>query len=312
MAEATSLVKYIAASSVYSRRKTVELIKAGHVTVNGTMIVEPWHEVHEGDDIRVAGKKIMPADKIYILLNKPAGYITTMADEAGRPDVATLIKKASKERLFPIGRLDKDTTGLLLFTNDGHLAQRLSHPRFQITKEYQVTLDRPVDPEHLKMIFKGVYLKDGKARVDRAILLPGKRKYVALVEIHSGKKRVIRRLFEKFDYEVRKLDRIGYAGLAKKGLSVGKWRVLTKKEIASLQALATSAAVVASKPRTGAKKPRAGARARTRTQTRSRTERADVKPRTRSKSGFVRTKSKPRSGGKPKSRSGVKKTRKGS
>ncbi len=235
MAEAITLVKYIAASSVYSRRKATDLIKEGQVTLNGTVVTEPWHEVNEGDDVRVDNKKIKPAGKIYILLNKPTGYITTMDDEAGRPDVTRLIKDATKDRLFPVGRLDKDTTGLLLFTNDGLLAQRISHPRFKIKKEYQVTLDKPVNPEHLKTMCKGIHVPEGKLRFDRAVFAIRKRKFVIIVQLHSGKKRIIRRLFAKLGYDVRKLDRIGYAGLNKKGLPVGKWRKLKESEVERLK-----------------------------------------------------------------------------
>ena len=232
---ATTLIKYIAAYSGYSRRKAADLIKFRKVKVNGIVVRKPWREVTEDDDIRIDGVKIVPGKKVYILLNKPGGVITTMADDEGRLSVAQLIKGASKERLFPVGRLDKDTTGLLLFTNDGQLAQKLSHPRFTISKEYAVTLNRPVTLEHLKMLSKGLFLLDGKVRFDRAVFVQGKRKFVVIVELHSGKKRIIRRLFGKLGYEVKKLDRVGYAGLTKRRIAPGKWRHLEPAEIDRLK-----------------------------------------------------------------------------
>ncbi len=256
MADATTLVKYLAAHSGYSRRDVTDLIKNGKVMVNSAIIVEPWYSVKPSDDIRVEGKQVKESRKVYFLLNKPVDYITTMEDNLGRQDVSLLMRGATKERIFPIGRLDKDTTGLLVFTNDGELAQCLSHPRFNMQKEYQVTLDKPVNPEHLKLMFKGVFLRDGKARVDRAAIMPGKRKYVIIIEIHSGKKHIIRRLFEHFGYEVRQLDRISFAGLSKKGLSLGKWRALTAEEVESLKAMAAAARKKVRKPRTATGKSR--------------------------------------------------------
>ena len=219
--EATTLIKFIAAHSYYSRRKAGDLIKDRHVKVNGIVIRKPWFEVTEDDDVRVDRVKIVPGKKEYILLNKPEGYITSMSDEEGRPDVTQLIKGASKERLFPVGRLDKDTTGLLLFTNDGLLTQKLTHPRFSVSKEYQVTLNKPVAPEHLKALVKGIFLPDGLTHLDRAVFVASTRKFVIHVEIHSGKKRIIRRLFGKLGYEVTHLDRVGFAGLTKRRLAVG-------------------------------------------------------------------------------------------
>ena len=235
MAETTTLIKYIAAYSEYSRRKAADIIKNRRVKVNGIVIRKPWREVSDDDDIRIDGKEIVPGEMAYILLNKPGGYITTMSDDEGRASVDQLIKGASKERLFPVGRLDKDTTGLLLFTNDGQLAQKLSHPKFKMSKEYQVTLNKPVDHEHLAMMVKGMYLPDGNVRVDRAVFVAKKRKFVVIIELHSGRKRIIKRLFGKFGYEVKKLDRIGYAGLFKRRIPLGKWRKLTSSEVTRLK-----------------------------------------------------------------------------
>ncbi len=236
MDEKITLTKYIAAYSGYSRRKAEELIKKKHVSVNGRVKRKPWYELKEGDEVYLHGKLITPTnEKEYFLLNKPAGIITTMSDEAGRPSVAQLIVGASKKRLFPVGRLDRDTTGLLLFTNDGALAQKLSHPRFTIEKVYQVTLDKPLIPEHRTQLLKGVYLPDGRTRFDKLAYAPKKRKFVVIVTIHSGKKRIIRLLFKKLGYNVRQLDRIGYAGLSKRRVAQGKWKKLTEEEIKRLK-----------------------------------------------------------------------------
>lgn len=235
------LIQYVAAYSGYSRRKAGDLIKDRRVTVNNVVKRKPWYIVQEDDLIAFkGGDLILPkrgSAKFYILLNKPAGVITSMSDEEGRYDVGMLIKGASKERLFPVGRLDKDTTGLLLCTNDGQLAQKLSHPRFSVAKEYAVTLDKPVTPEHLKNLYTGIFLPEGKIRFDRAVYAPKKRKFVVIVEIHSGKKRIIRRLFLKLGYKVRQLDRIGYARLTKRRLKQGNWRKLTSLEVSRLERL---------------------------------------------------------------------------
>lgn len=239
MIEKITLIKFIAAHAGYSRRKAEEIIKDRRVTVNGSVTSKPWISITLDDQIKVDGKVIEPTDKIYLLLNKPEGVITSMVENEGRPSVAKLIKGASRERLFPVGRLDIDTTGILLFTNDGLLAQKLSHPRFSVSKEYMVTLHKPVADEDLKKMVKGIYLTDGKAWFDKAVFAQKKRKFVVLVTLHSGKKRIIRRLFGKFGYNVKLLDRIKYASLAKKNLAVGKWRKLTDNEIASLKKLAS-------------------------------------------------------------------------
>ncbi len=243
MAQAMSLIKYIAAHSEYSRRKAPDVIKDKRVSVNGTMVQNQWREIKEGDEVRIDGKLLVTPKMTYLVLNKPEGYITTMVDQAGRPDVGDLIKGAVKDRVFPVGRLDMDTTGLLLFTNDGQLAQKLCHPKFSVSKEYLVALDRPVKPEHLTMMYKGLRLPDGNVSVDKAVYAPKKHKFVVLVELHSGKKRIIRRIFGKLGYIVRKLDRVGYAGLNKKGLTPGKWRHLKKYEIDRIKKLSEGKAV---------------------------------------------------------------------
>ena len=233
-----TLIKYIASHSEYSRRKAPEVVKEKRVSINGTMVQNPWREIKQGDEVCIDSKVLKATKMSYLVLNKPEGYITTMSDDEGRPDVSLLIKGAAKDRVFPVGRLDKDTSGLLLFTNDGHLAQKLSHPKFSVSKEYQVTVDRPVKAEHLSMMFKGLVLPDGNIRVDKAVYAPKKHKFVIIVELHSGKKRIIRRIFGKLGYIVRKLDRVGYASLNKRGITPGKWRTLKQYEVDKIKALA--------------------------------------------------------------------------
>ncbi len=234
MPQSILLVKYLTHAGYCSRRQAAELIKAGKVKVNGHVIIEPWHMVHRGDVVQVGKTHIYEAPKKYILLNKPIGYITTMADEQGRATVASLIQGASKHRLYPVGRLDKDSKGLLLFTNDGELAHRLSHPRFEIEKVYHVTLHEPVKSEHLQALKQGIHLKDGFIVADAISYMPGKRKNHVKIHIHSGKKRIVRRMLEYFGYYVAKLDRIRYASLTQKGIYTGSWRQLNKKEIQKL------------------------------------------------------------------------------
>ena len=234
------LLRYIATHSHYSRRKACDLIKDKQVRVNGMIENKPWYLVQEKDEISVAGQTIKntsQAPKIYLMLNKPGRVLTTMADDEGRLAVSALIKGASKARLFPIGRLDKDSTGILLFTNDGHLAQQLSHPKFRVTKEYAVTLNIPVLPEHLKSLQKGIFLSEGKVKVDRATHASPQKRNVVHMELHSGKNRVIRRIFAKLGYKVKGLDRINYAGLTKQQLACGAWRKLLPQEITHLRNL---------------------------------------------------------------------------
>lgn len=228
------LVKYLTQSGYCSRRKSVELIKNGKVKVNGKIVTQPWHLIQKNDVVTVGKTTIFQAPKEYFLLNKPEGYVTTLADEMGRKSVATLMKGASQYRLYPVGRLDKETKGLLLFTNDGELAHRLAHPRFQIEKVYLATLHEQLTPEHLEALQKGVRLKDGFIKPDSISYIAGKRKNYVKVAIHSGKNRIVRRMFEHFGYHVIKLDRMRYAGLTQKGLPVGAWRRLTKTEINKL------------------------------------------------------------------------------
>ncbi len=230
------LNKYIAHAGICSRRKATELIKAGNVTVNNKLITEPGYKVQLGDVVSIEGKIIKPEKKVYILLNKPKDYITTVADERGRKTIMALIGPAIKHRLYPVGRLDRNTTGLLLVTNDGELAQRLMHPRYEVKKTYHVVVDKNIQSDDIRRIRQGVTLEDGNVAVDRISYIAGKRKSQVILELHSGKYRVVRRIFEYLGYTIIKLDRVAYAGLTKRGLPVAKWRFLTDKEIAMLTA----------------------------------------------------------------------------
>ncbi len=226
---------FLAQAGICSRRNAAELIKSGQVRVNNTVKKEPGYLVKPTDVVKYKNRIVKPQEKIYILLNKPTGYITTTADELGRKTILHLIPKAMEKRLFPVGRLDKDTTGLILLTNDGDLAQKLAHPRYEIKKVYEATLDKSLATEDAAQIRKGVKLRDGKALIDALSFSDLKNKKIVKVTLHSGKKRIIRRIFEHCDYEVRKLDRINYAGLTQRGLKRGAWRYLNAKEIEKIE-----------------------------------------------------------------------------
>jgi 23S rRNA pseudouridine2605 synthase len=229
------LNKFLAQASVASRRKAVELIKQGIVRVNNTVITEPGYLVKENDIVTVEGRRITLQEHIYLLLNKPIGYVTTTADEKGRPTVMDLLGKSFKERIYPVGRLDQNTTGLLLLTNDGDLAQKLTHPRYEVAKVYQVTLDKTMQESDRQRIIKGVHLIDGIVNVDRISHPLGPQKNCVRLTLHSGRNRVVRRLFEALKYRVKKLDRVAYAMLSKRGIPLGLWRRLSKKEVSSLK-----------------------------------------------------------------------------
>ena len=229
-----TLNKYIAHSGQCSRRDAAEFVKQGKVRVNGELILEPGYRVQPGDEVTLSGKKMTPQkDMVYILLNKPKGFITTTEDPEERKTVMDLVANSGVERLYPVGRLDRNTTGLLLITNDGSLAHKLSHPSYNIRKVYQVTLDKNLTRADYEKISKGLELEDGKIQVDEIAYLDN-RKEVGL-EIHSGKNRIVRRIFESLGYVVEKLDRVMYAGLTKKNLPRGKWRFLDEKEIILLK-----------------------------------------------------------------------------
>jgi 23S rRNA pseudouridine2605 synthase len=233
--EKMPLNKYISRAGVCSRREAADLIKAGEVKVNGTVHKEPGYKVVEGDVISYQGNDLEKQEKmVYLLLNKAKDYITTTDDPEGRKTVMDLFTGV-EERIFPVGRLDRNTTGLLLLTNDGNLAQKLSHPKFNNKKVYQVKLDKELQEEHFVEIQKGLELEDGIAQVDSlALTNPEDRKEIG-IEIHIGKNRIVRRIFEHLGYEVKHLDRVMYAGLTKKNLPRGKWRALTDKELVFLK-----------------------------------------------------------------------------
>ncbi|MCK5633074.1 rRNA pseudouridine synthase [bacterium] len=229
------LNKYLSSAGLCSRRQAVEFIKDGQVTVNGIIVKSPETRVGKTDRIYFKNKFVKPDEKIYILLNKPKDYVTTLSDERNRKTVVELVKGLTKTRVNPVGRLDRATTGLLLLTNDGELTQNLAHPRNEVKKVYSVVLDRPLKIENLLAIRAGLELKDGIAQIDKISFVQGSKKNHVKVQLHSGKNRIVRRLFEHFDYKVLKLDRINYAGLTRRGLPIGTSRFLTKQELENLQ-----------------------------------------------------------------------------
>jgi 23S rRNA pseudouridine2605 synthase len=230
------LNKYIAHAGICSRREAAELVKKGLVKVNGETNTEPGHKVSVKDQVLVNGKKIHPArSMVYILLNKPRDYLTTTEDPQKRKTVLDLVKRATPERIYPIGRLDRNTSGVLLLTNDGELAQKLTHPSNEIKKLYAVTLDRPFEKKDFDRLLKGVELEDGIATVDSLAYADPKDKKQIGIEIHSGRNRIVRRMFEYLGYDVKQLDRVIFAGLTKKNVDRGKWRYLNEKEIRELK-----------------------------------------------------------------------------
>lgn len=230
------LNKFIAHSGVAARREAADIVRQGKVKVNNAVITEPGHKVSVQDVIKVNGKKIfLEKNLVYILLNKPKDFITTTDDPQGRKTVLDLIKRATTERIYPVGRLDRNTSGVLLLTNDGELSQKLTHPSNEIKKVYHVTLNKPLEKKDFDQILKGVVLEDGPASVDVLAYADIKDKTQIGVEIHSGKNRIVRRIFEALGYDVRNLDRVIFAGLTKKNIERGKWRFLTEKEVRDLK-----------------------------------------------------------------------------
>lgn len=229
------LNKYIADAGVCSRREADDLIAAGSVKVNGEVVTELGTRVDPKDEVHFGDRKLSREKNVYVLLNKPKDHITTASDERGRRTVMDLVRLPGKERIYPVGRLDRQSTGLLLLTNDGALAEKLTHPRHKVKKLYQVELDQNLADKDLNALLQGVELDDGKMAVDSASYVKGSSKRTVGVELHSGKNRILRRLFEALGYKVKKLDRVMYAGLTKKDLPRGKWRYLSEKEVQFLK-----------------------------------------------------------------------------
>lgn len=230
------LNKFVANAGIAARRKADELIKEGQISVNGKVVLEPGFRIKPKDKVTYKGKIVEGEKLFYVLLNKPKGVITTTSDEKDRKTVMDIVDIRKSVRMFPVGRLDRNTTGLLLITNDGDLSQQLAHPSSKITKVYQVELDKALTEADLNKIKQGLTLEDGLALVDEvAYTLPrGDDRHVG-IELHIGKNRIVRRIFEHLGYEVKKLDRVLYAGLTKKNLPRGKWRFLTEKEVIFLK-----------------------------------------------------------------------------
>jgi 23S rRNA pseudouridine2605 synthase len=233
--EKIRLNRFIANSGVCSRREADEIIRQGLISVNGKKVSDLGIKVSYTDDVRYKGKRLSAEKKIYILLNKPKGYVTTVEDPHAEHTVLDLIGNACPERVYPVGRLDKETTGVLLLTNDGDLTGKLTHPRFKRRKIYHVFLDRPVAKDDLFRLTEGIDLEGESIAADAVSYADPEDRSQIGIEIHSGQNRVIRRLFESLGYKVKKLDRVYFAGLTKKNLQRGKWRFLSEKEISMLK-----------------------------------------------------------------------------
>lgn len=229
------LNKLIAQSGVCSRREADTLIATGVIEVNGEIVTELGYKVSAEDRVSMNGETLTSEKKVYILLNKPKDYLTTSNDPQNRRTVFELIKNATKERVFSVGRLDRHTTGVLLFTNDGRVAEKLTHPSHNKKKIYQVELHKSIGKGDLDKISGGLHLEDGFIQPDAITYAYPQDKTIVGIEIHSGRNRIVRRIFEHLGYKVTKLDRVYYAGLTKKNLPRGKWRFLTEKEVAMLK-----------------------------------------------------------------------------
>lgn len=229
--EEIRLNKFIANSGVCSRREADTLIQAGVVTVNGEVVTELGTKVNiYKDEVKFNGEKLKGEEKVYLVMNKPKGYVTTASDPHAEKTVMELLK-GCPFRVFPVGRLDKSTTGVLMFTNDGELAEKLTHPSYDKKKIYQVSLDKPLKQEDYEKALAGVELTDGKMAADELEFIDADDHRKLGIEIHSGKNRIVRRLFEALGYEVKALDRVYFAGLTKKGLKKGAWRKLSEGEV---------------------------------------------------------------------------------
>lgn len=229
------LNRFIANSGMCSRREADTYIATGCVTVNGDIISEMGYKVKMGDTVSFNGQLLTIEKKVYVLLNKPKGFVTTVEDAHAEKTVMELVQNACYERIYPVGRLDKNTTGLLLFTNDGDLTKRLTHPKYNRKKIYHVHLDQKVTRAHLDEIVNGVTLEDGFVAADSVSYADEEDKKQVGIEIHSGKNKIVRRIFEHLGYKVMKLDRVYFCGLTKKNLPRGKWRFLTQEEVNMLK-----------------------------------------------------------------------------
>ncbi len=228
------LNRFLANAGICSRREADKLIEAGTVKINNKVVTELGTKVQPTDVVHYGGDLLQSQKKQYVLLNKPKNYITTMDDPEQRQTVMELVIKACKERIYPVGRLDRATTGLLLFTNDGHMTKRLTHPSSKVSKIYHVSLDKNVTQKDLIKLVEGVQLEDGQANADKAFYLPNTTKSTISIELHSGKNRIIRRMMESLNYKVTRLDRVQFAGLTKKDIPRGRFRHLSEKEIGLL------------------------------------------------------------------------------
>ena len=243
--ELIRLNKYVANSGVCSRREADKLITSGIIKVNGIVVTELGTKIHPNDKVDFGQQTIKNEKPVYLLLNKPKDYISTMDDPQGRKTVLDLVRKACRERIYPVGRLDRNTTGLLLFTNDGDLAKKLIHPKYKVKKIYNVLLDKKLTAADMEKIAGGMRLDDETVQIDAISYVvesqhgndsrTNKGKREVGIELHSGQNRVVRRIFENLGYDVLKLDRIYFAGLTKKDLQRGKWRFLSEKEISLLK-----------------------------------------------------------------------------
>jgi len=233
--EPIRLNKFIAFSGVCSRREADELISQGKISVNGKIITELGAKVILTDDVQYNGKSLKPEKNVYILLNKPKDCVTTVSDPFAKRTVIDLVKNACTERIFPVGRLDRNTTGVLLLTNDGELTKQLTHPSYNKLKIYHVYLDKNIIVDDFNSLLKGFELEDGFIKADDLSLISEEDRSQVGIEIHSGRNHIVRRMFEHLGYKVTKLDRVYFAGLTKKGLQRGHWRFLSEREISMLK-----------------------------------------------------------------------------
>ena len=235
IADGIQLNKYVASSGLCSRKKADELIKNGEVTVNHWPEKNPGYIVQKNDTVRHDKKPLKPTAKVYIVLNKPKNTITTTSDDFGRRTVIDLIDIRDSRLLHTIGRLDKDTTGIILITNDGELTQKLSHPKYECKKIYHATLNRRIENQDLERIKKGINLEDGFIKPDKIFVPPKTDGTKVVVHIHSGRNRIIKRMFRSAGYFVETLDRTVFGSISKKSLPTGYWRILTEKEVKKLK-----------------------------------------------------------------------------